>query len=178
MSRSAVYERLSDWFDKLTGDYTTSTEVRAFIDAEKADPAHAAELAALSNELVYSALMGHAGGQRRVKRSEARRAATQTFTRQRIAQAAENLAAGRPSGLFDYEFKVDDKGTMRRVADMDGPAHSYVASRYTNSSKKASLEAAFHCAVAKKCGLRRTSEVFTSSQYEAMYRSIVRSDAA
>jgi hypothetical protein len=49
----------------------------------------------------------------------------------------------------------------------------YVASRYHETAAVAKMREAFHKAVAKRVGDRRTEEVFTEEEYDAMYRSIV-----
>lgn len=175
MSRHAngVYARLDEWFDSLSGDYVTTDEVRRFIAHQQADPELAKELAAFANVLIYNALACKAAKRRTMLRWSERREQERQAIRPRIVTAAENVAAGRPSGLFEQRFKVDDKGTMRAACEMNGADHLVVAGQYVHHSKRNGLFAAFHKAVAKKCGAKRTDEVFTADQYEAMYRSIV-----
>lgn len=173
MSDYPTFARLKAWFEDLDGvDYVTRDEVEKFIKAEQADHEAAGDLAKLADTLVFQALMQTANGHRGRARHTARSAAERIATRQAVVDAAENLAAGRPSGLFNVRHKVSDDGTEREAAQMDGSDHFYVAARYEDRSKRNGLFAAFHRAVAKKCGHQRTDEVFTSEQYESLYASI------
>ena len=89
----------------------------------------------------------------------------------------ETEAAGaRLLGLFRVTHEVDDKNTQKRAFEMTGPEHLFVAENtYQRTANTHLMIAAFHRAVAKKIGSRRTDEVLTEERYEAMYRSIVRS---
>lgn len=85
-------------------------------------------------------------------------------------------AAVRFMGMFRMSHEVDDKRTQKRVFDMTGPEHLFVAEHtYQREANRQHMLAAFHRAVAKKIGKRRTEDVLTEEQYEAMYQSIVRS---
>lgn len=77
---------------------------------------------------------------------------------------------------FDVRYAVDDNGSQRRVAEMTGSDHKYVASRYEVSARTARMLAAFHREVAKHLGEKRVADVFTEEQYALMYRSIVGAD--
>lgn len=185
MSDYPTFARLRAWFEDLDGaDYVTRDEVKRFIKAEQANAEAADDLAKLADTLVFQALMQAANGHRGSQRHTARAAAERAATRQSVVTAAENLAAGRPSGLLHVSHKVSDDGTQREAAQMDGSDHHYVAARYDDRSKRNGMFAAFHRAVAKKCGHRRTDEVFTAEQYESLYSSITgahqkrRTDAA
>lgn len=171
-----VYDRLVAWFGDLKGDYITRDEVRRFIADEKADPIRAAELGAFADVLVYNALMQRAVSERSREKHRTRRSVEAQSTRRRLVDAAERISAGQQSGLLSLRYKVDDKGTIRTGAEMNGADHTYVARHYADNSRRSGLFAAFHKAVARKCGRRRTDEVFTAEQYEAMYRSIVAAD--
>lgn len=101
--------------------------------------------------------------------------------RRAFAEAAEAFAETRIAAVFDpfrVVYVVNDEDLRRPVADMTGADHLYVASGYALSAKQSLMEEAFHRAVAKKVGGKRTSEVFTTEQYESMYRSITRRDGA
>lgn len=74
--------------------------------------------------------------------------------------------------IFEVRYVVDGENTRRRMADMTGPDHLFVANNYESTAKQAKLKSAFHRAIAKKVGGRRTSDVFTAEQVQAMYRSI------
>lgn len=111
------------------------------------------------------------------RRSNSSRSAARAMApRHAFAQAAEAYdRTGDPSQLraLQAEYVVNRENLRRRVADMTGADHLFVANTYMLTSKRASMLAAFHRAVAKKVGDRRTAEVFSEEQYLAMYRSIV-----
>jgi hypothetical protein len=88
--------------------------------------------------------------------------------------AAARFAAGDIDALSVYElsYAVED-GTQKLVMDMIGRDHLYIAERFGMEAKPFAMLEAFHKAVAKKVGTRKTSEVFTQEKYEAMYKSIV-----
>lgn len=75
---------------------------------------------------------------------------------------------------FDVSYPVDDQNTWRRVGDMTGSDHLFVASRYQASGAYDLMIAAFHRAVAKKVGKKATAEVLTEEQYDALLRSVVK----
>lgn len=104
-----------------------------------------------------------------------RRTARATATRGRFDAAAKRFEAGEETALnvFRAEFVVDVENTRRKIGDMTGPDHLFVARSYRKSEKKSAMEAAFHEAVAEKIGERSTKEVFTEESYTWMYRSIV-----
>lgn len=87
-------------------------------------------------------------------------------------------AALRRIGMFSITHRVDDGNTQKLVGEMTGEDHLFVASDYGQQAKPLLMEEAFHKAVAKKVGSKRTSEVFTEAEYEAMYRSITGKAAA
>ena len=89
----------------------------------------------------------------------------------------KEAAGERLLGMFAVPYVIDADGTQKRAADMTGTDHLFVAVDKEKSAKTARMEAAFHRAVAKKVGKKRTADVIPLEQYEAMYLSIVR-DAA
>lgn len=74
--------------------------------------------------------------------------------------------------VFDLTFEVDNEHTRRRLGDMVGSDHLWVASRYHLSANKQLLLAAFHKAVADQIGVRRTSDVYSEEQLIRQYKSI------
>lgn len=74
--------------------------------------------------------------------------------------------------MLEVDFCVDDDGTRRRVADMRGEDHAFVAACYQFSSQREAMEAAFHTAVARKVGKQRTADVLNEEQYRSLYQSI------
>jgi hypothetical protein len=92
------------------------------------------------------------------------------------AEGGTETTGAALASLFRVTHVVDDENTQKRAADMTGPEHLFVAeTEYERDAKRSMMLAAFHRAVAKKVGKRRTGDVLTEAQYDAMYRSIVRS---
>lgn len=93
-----------------------------------------------------------------------------------FAAASARFEAGALDALvplLEVDFCVDDDGTRRRVADMTGTDHAFVAGCYRFSSDREAMEAAFHTAVAKKVGKNRTADVLGEEAYRSLYQSIV-----
>lgn len=101
------------------------------------------------------------------------RALSRTQERPRaFAQAAAAFEAGDRAALgarFRAEHLIDEEGTRRKVADMTGADHLFVAGRYNDDSRHAAFLARVHRAVGKRVGARKTSEVYTEDQYAAMF---------
>lgn len=99
--------------------------------------------------------------------------------RRAFAEAAERFTETREPVILDpfaAVYVVDHENLRRRVADMTGADHSFVADRYADDKHTAAMLEAFHRAVAKKVGDKRTADVFSTDQYLAMYRSITRTE--
>ncbi|MET9081387.1 hypothetical protein ABZX77_05700 [Streptomyces sp. NPDC004237] len=100
-------------------------------------------------------------------------------TATRARASARAFAAAAESGdvqklrAFSVTFCVDEANTRRRVADMTGTDHRFVAADYAEKANTAKMLAAFHLAVAKKVGDRRTADVMSEPEYDRLYRSIV-----
>lgn len=88
-----------------------------------------------------------------------------------FADAVTRYEAGDPGAFsaFEVRYVVSDEGARRRVADMRGSDHTFVAAAYAASAKRDKLFESVHRAVAKKVGARTTSEVFTEAEYVAMF---------
>jgi hypothetical protein len=83
-------------------------------------------------------------------------------------------AGQRFIGMFKSDFVIDDDGTRRYVPEMTGADHLFVAvHQYDREASHQKMLAAFHRAVAKRVGKKRTADVLNEEQYEAMYQSIV-----
>lgn len=109
------------------------------------------------------------------RRERSTRAAARTRAGSRaFAAAAPALESGDPETLssFAVTYAIDDDNTRRRVADMTGPDHLFVAADYEKDAKPLLMLAAFHKAVAKKVGSKRTSDVFSEAKYDQLFRSI------
>lgn len=104
-------------------------------------------------------------------------------TASRARAGARAFAAAAQSGdvellrAFAVTHAVDEANTRRRVADMTGMDHRFVAGRYAESANTYRMLAAFHQAVAKKVGERRTADVMSEPEYDRLYRSILGTQA-
>lgn len=116
-----------------------------------------------------------------------RNASRESAARTAFASAAERFSATgdgpamrealvqRP---FDAEHVVNESLLRRKVGEMTGVDHTFVANEYAETKQTAALLESFHRAVAKKVGKFKTKDVFTEQQYVEMYRSITRRDLA
>lgn len=107
--------------------------------------------------------------ERSIRTVTRRRASSRAF-----GKAAEAAEAGDTTelGSFAVTYAIDEANTRRRVADMTGTDHRFVATDYTRKAKRSQMLAAFHRAVAKKCGSKRTAEVMSEAEYDRLYQSI------
>lgn len=76
-------------------------------------------------------------------------------------------------GSFAVTYVVGADNSRRRVADMTGDDHRFVAGGYRETEARARMLAAFHEQVARKAGDRCTAEVMSEAEYDLLYRSIV-----
>lgn len=128
-------------------------------------------------DLLHAWLMEHSGailtdyiahrlGNRR--RRAVKRAAARAFS-----TAAATAIEDDTVSLFAVTYAISDDYVQRRVADMTSADHRYVARQYKTEGKHALMLAAFHEAVAKRLGSKKTSEVFTEEQYERLLQSLM-----
>lgn len=104
----------------------------------------------------------------------ANRARSKATTGARLfGEAAIRFSSGDVDAMqmFDLTYAIED-GTQRKIADMTGSDHLYIAQRFALEAKQYALLEQFHKAVAKKVGARKTSDVFTAEKYEQLYKSI------
>lgn len=66
---------------------------------------------------------------------------------------------------FSNVFEISPDHTRRRVGEMRGADHLYVAERYSVTGKRALLLAECHRQVATRIGDQRTDEVLTEKEY-------------
>ncbi|TDB86479.1 hypothetical protein E1264_17940 [Actinomadura sp. KC216] len=90
----------------------------------------------------------------------------------RFRQAAESGDREAISIFATVRYVVDEDETRRPLGEMTGTDHLFVAAQYGRSAAKAQMLQAFHRAVAKKVGKRKTAEVFAEAEYDRLYRSI------
>lgn len=164
--------------DKKIADATAGTEWIAPVVAAKlhadllADDPELLDgwLRAIAPEVLRQAI----GNRSRAARLAARHGAKPRA----FAAAAEAGDTAALVGMFAVDYVVAPDRTRKRAGDMTGPDHEYVAGEYADTANTARLLAAFHRAVAEQVGGRRTADVFSLDQYEAMYRSITGRKAA
>lgn len=104
------------------------------------------------------------------------RAVTRRRAGARDFDAAARSGDRESLSTFAVRLVVDEDETRRPIGQMTGRDHLFVADGYGRTAKKAAMLEAFHRAVAKKVGKRRTADVFSETQYQQMYRSIVRDE--
>jgi hypothetical protein len=75
---------------------------------------------------------------------------------------------------FAVRLVVNDANTRRPIGEMTGADHLHVAREYGQTAASARMLEAFHRAVAKKVGKKKTAEVMDELTYDQMYQSIVR----
>lgn len=77
-------------------------------------------------------------------------------------------------GHFAVLHVVAADNTRRRVADMTGADHRFVADKYQASGKYDLMLSAFHRAIGKACGAKRTADVMTEQQYDEQMQSFAK----
>lgn len=93
----------------------------------------------------------------------------------RFKEASDASEAGDDDAMSMFatvRYVVDDGETRRALGDMTGTDHLFVADGYEQSAAKARMLAAFHKAVAKRVGKRKTSDVFSEAEYRKLYDSL------
>lgn len=70
-------------------------------------------------------------------------------------------------------FVIDDHSTRRRLGEMTGADHLFVANTYRQSAEESTVLATFHEAVAREVGDNRTADVLSGDDYLTLYRSVV-----
>jgi hypothetical protein len=86
--------------------------------------------------------------------------------------AAERAQAGE-GGVFAQLYVVSEERLRRRVGEMTGADHNFVAARYEGSAQRSALLAEFHRVVARKVKKRNTSSVMSEEQYEALLQNVL-----
>lgn len=70
--------------------------------------------------------------------------------------------------IFDDRYVVDEENTWKRMGDMVGSDHGYVADGYDLRAIANVKHRELHRILQRKVGDRRTSEVFTEEQLQSM----------
>ncbi len=82
-----------------------------------------------------------------------------------------------PLSHFAVVYEVDADHTRLRAGDMTGAHHGFVAGSYETTTNHTRMLAAFHRAMERTVGKRKTSEVMTEDKYHQLLRSILGGDA-
>lgn len=105
-----------------------------------------------------------------------RHASLRQAPQRKFAEAADAAENGDtvPLTQFLVDYEIDEDHTRRRVMDMTGADHQFVSDRYQASGSRDLMLSAFHRAVARKVGKKRTADVLSEAQYLDLYRSVVK----
>lgn len=115
------------------------------------------------------------------RRLVAQRAVTLKRARARAfgsASSAFDEGDAEPMSHFQLVYVVDGENTRRRVGDMTGADHQFVADQYEVDGRYSLLLGEFHRQVAKRVKSKRTADVLDEATYERIYVSILGRDAA
>jgi hypothetical protein len=93
----------------------------------------------------------------------------------RAKKPCEAERKGEDLSIFvTWRLRVAEDDTQRTVGEMTGPDWAFSADESATEEKRAGRLRAFKRAVAKRCGDRKTSEVFTEDEFHEMYERLVR----
>lgn len=157
-----LYELLKEHLEEAREkDYHLDAVAASF--CAKMELEHPAEFTAWLHERAPIFVRREMGRLEHAKRTTARvRAKARAF--------GEAIDGGDVQDYFlSTAYIVDEQNTRRRMGDMTGADHRFVASQYEVTGKEALMMAAFHKALAKKIGSRKTSEVYTEEQIAALW---------
>ena len=90
---------------------------------------------------------------------------------QRFQQALVLAETGDLDALGSFEHKHSVDGQEKAVKDLTGPDHELLAHRYQAQASTDVMLAAFHRAVAKRVGNKRTEDVLSEDVYRENLRS-------
>ncbi len=161
-----VHEAIVDHLDSIDGDFVSAVEADKFVTwMEEVAPGELLDWLSENARRFVTRDMQQTMMRRRT--SAINRAKSRAF-----GQAVEDGDV-EYLGHFAAVYTVDPDSTRRRVADMTGDDHRYVAGEYEGSAKHDLMMAAFHRAVAKKVGKRRTADVLDEDKYDALLQSLM-----
>lgn len=154
-------ELLAAHLGSLPDGFVAAVEAERFRDWMRAEHPEvlSAWLAEQELRAIHRAIIDH-------DRADRTRVRNRAVSRAFAERYPEELSA------FDIRFVVDEENLRKRVADMTGADHAFVADRYQASANRELMLCEFHRAVATKVGKRRTADVLDVEQYESLQRSI------
>lgn len=83
-----------------------------------------------------------------------------------------DAAADGPDSMSAF-LVIDTRNTRKRISEMTGDDHLFVARRHERRSRSEAVLAAFHEAVAERVGTRRTGDVLSQQEYDDMYQRLL-----
>lgn len=160
------HDRLVAHLDSLDGSFIVSEEAEKFL-AKMAEH-HPDELDAWLSErhvlLIAEEMRALLRSQRARDRAHAgSRAFAEHYSLDDTPTAGD---------AFGVRYCIDDGNVWKNVAEMTGDDHRYVAGRYELTGRRALVRAAFHEAVARRIGAKRTADVLSVEQYERLRKDI------
>lgn len=169
-------EFMRDWVNDLDRDFVPIEEAEKLVAAAREKRPEALEewLHGQAIQHVQRYLQSYL----KTQRGNARRATLRDFLTS-VEEAEGDIARLEEAvSLFHVTYTIDGEDTRRRVADMTGADHQFVANGYRESARRDLLLEAFHRKVASLVGEKRTADVLTEEQYSAQLRSILTKSAA
>lgn len=167
------YEHLRDHWEAVTGDFVVALEAERFYGYMAAD--HPADLAQWQQAKAKDFIIQEFRALLSRERAKARSRAGVAAFREYADKLKDDGGVEDPAAMdvFRQAFVVNRDHLWRHVADMTGVDHRFVADEYDATGKRALAHAAFHRAIAKKVGMRRTADVFTEAEYMRLQVSFV-----
>lgn len=165
------YEHLRQHRESVEGDFVVAVEAEHFYNIMASE--HPDDLAQWQQAKTIDFIGQEFRALLSSERAKARsRAGARTFRKYANDFEADGGHA-EPSAIdaFRQAFVVTRDNLWRHVADMTGADHRYVADQYEVTGTRALAHCAFHRAVAKKVGMRRTADVFTEDEYAELQLS-------
>lgn len=159
-------EYLQEWRILIDGEFVPSIEADRLVAWARQEIPEVLQEWLDSNAVRFTAQTMNS-----MLRSE-RQIAIQRASARRFALAAES-GDRETLGMFKLMYSVDENNTRRKVADMTGRDHVYVADRYAITGNRVLLLAEFHRAIARRVGENRTGDVMDEAEYERLVGSIV-----
>lgn len=159
------HDHLRAHWEEVDGDFVVALEARQFYDAMHRD--HPDELAEWLEAKVIDFIAGEFRALLQRERAKSRRRAGARTFREFADQYAADGGPDNPDAAdtFRQAYVVSHDNLWRRVAEMTGEDHRFVADQYEARGNRLLMLASFHRVIARKIGGRRTEEVFSEAEY-------------
>jgi len=160
---------LDRFFEELPAEFTPALEAEAFIARVRRENSAALDAWLSAKAVVFLTV------DLSKRLHNATRRARDHAEGRAFASAATEFEQTGAAASFDTWLRVDDDNLRRRVADMTGRDHLFVANRYKASGNRMLMLATFHHAIAKKVGMdKRTGDVISEDDYDRLYGSLMK----